>query len=356
MYSRWWEASDSVVGEYLSWMSYSVTSPIVPNYEADQLVVEWVMWWNARMAIVMYTPVTDENNNEIADEDEDRYRVIVHYQYSRWVMATWDKNVDDLLDGQIYSVESPVVEYYTADELLIEWTIDWADAEITVTYTPNNDKNNNWIADEEEKEEWWQYSWWGGRKVVNTNTHTHGSANINSNEEEIKRTEKYDANYPLEFNEAYQFSYNNKVTTVEAIKDAKMYTPIRRIEMAKMLSYYAINVLWEKPDDTLYVSFRDVSDKMDAQYDNGVTLAYQLWIMWINMPNNKFRPNDYVTRWEFATALSRMVYWIDDGRWRVKYYEPHMDKLYNEWIISDINPKMKELRWYVMLMLMRISK
>jgi hypothetical protein len=59
-----------------------------------------------------------------------------------------------------------------------------------------------------------------------------------------------------------------------------MYTPIKRIEMAKMLSYYAMNVLWKKPDDTLYVSFKDVSDKMNSEYDNWVTLAYQLWIMW----------------------------------------------------------------------------
>jgi hypothetical protein len=30
------------------------------------------------------------------------------------------------------------------------------------------------------------------------------------------------------------------------------------------------------------------------------------------MPNDKFRPNDYVTRAEFATALSRMLYGLDD--------------------------------------------
>jgi hypothetical protein len=33
------------------------------------------------------------------------------------------------------------------------------------------------------------------------------------------------------------------ITTVDTIKEAKMYTPIKRIEMAKMLSYYAMNVL-----------------------------------------------------------------------------------------------------------------
>ncbi|MBR7037006.1 S-layer homology domain-containing protein [bacterium] len=30
------------------------------------------------------------------------------------------------------------------------------------------------------------------------------------------------------------------------------------------------------------------------------------------MPNNRFRPNDEVTRAEFATALSRMIYKTSD--------------------------------------------
>jgi hypothetical protein len=48
-----------------------------------------------------------------------------------------------------------------------------------------------------------------------------------------------------------------------------------------------------------------------------------------------------------------MLYNIEDGRWNVKYYEPHITKLYNEWIITNKNGKMKEKRWYVMTMLMR---
>jgi hypothetical protein len=82
-------------------------------------------------------------------------------------------------------------------------------------------------------------------------------------------------------------------------------------------------------------------------------LAYQLGIMWQNMKNNEFRPNDEVTRAEFVTALSRMIYWVEDWKWSTKYYEPHMSKLYKEWIISKTDPKIKEKRWYVMTMLMR---
>jgi hypothetical protein len=77
--------------------------------------------------------------------------------------------------------------------------------------------------------------------------------------------------------------------------------------------------------------------------------------MWINMPNNKFRPDDIVTRWEFVTAFSRMLFNTSDWEYRStpRYYVNHMEKLKNEWIVTKDNPKMEERRWYVMIMLMR---
>jgi len=118
------------------------------------------------------------------------------------------------------------------------------------------------------------------------------------------------------------------------------------------LAYYAINVLWEKPDTSKWViKFDDVSNKLNKEYDNAVYLSYQLWIMWQNIKNSKFRPYDEVNRAEFATALSRLLYWTED--WENKYYEPHITKLYNEWFIKVIDPSLKEKRWYIMIVLMR---
>ena len=184
--------------------------------------------------------------------------------------------------------------------------------------------------------------------VDNTSTHpsnSHGSATTNTTPAPT---------YTAEFKSAYSFAKTYWITNKESIQDAKMYTELTRIQMAKMLSQYAINVLGQTPDYSRWVvSFNDVSNKLNKEYDNAVTLAYQLWIMWINMKNNNFRPRDTVTRAEFATALSRMLYWIEDGKWKTKYYEPHIAKLYNEWIINNTNAKMTEKRWYVMTMLMR---
>ena len=44
-------------------------------------------------------------------------------------------------------------------------------------------------------------------------------------------------------NNAYTFAYNNKITTINTIEQADMNGPLTRIAMAKMLSYFAINVL-----------------------------------------------------------------------------------------------------------------
>ncbi len=165
--------------------------------------------------------------------------------------------------------------------------------------------------------------------------------------------------YSTEFQQAYEFAKQNWITTMSTIQKADMNWKLTRIQMAKMLSEYAINVLWMEPDISKWIAdFSDVTRKMNKDYDNWVTLAYQLWIMWQNMPNNKFRPNDEVSRAEFVTALSRLLYSTSDGKYEStpKYYINHMERLVKEWIIKKDDPKMKELRGYVMIMLMRSAE
>jgi len=570
-YSRDEQAHEPVIASYLSWISYSVTSPIIANYTADKLVVEWIMWEENKIVIVTYSPDEDENHDGYADALETKYTVTVHYEYSRGWVAHADNVEQDVLSGLSYSITSPTIAHYTASKQIISWIVtgvnieetvvyipvndangdgyadedetkytviytDWVDNEVifadqktenilswtatpafvwtptrenyifswwtpnvapkvtknatytarwkedfnhngiddatelhytltihyvngsgwkvyddyiwsyvswvnytvtsplrtyytiqtwwevisgvmwtwniekTVVYIANHDTNGNWIADEEEvvptPSGWWSSGgWW--KKMPTTDTH--GSAidkdtqdSTNKDTEDVKDSledkkweEKTDLNtdnidndskwgvtdngawqssdsssqwqgssssssvsYTQEQVEAYTFAKANGITTKSSIEEAKMNTTLTRIQMAKMLSNFAINVLWEAPDTSKSINFKDVSSKKDKEYDNWVTLAYQLWIMWQNMKNNEFRPNDEVTRGEFASALSRLLYntpeWEYKSTW--KYYVPHIAKLYNEWIINKVEPKLKEKRWYVMLMLMRSVK
>lgn len=178
---------------------------------------------------------------------------------------------------------------------------------------------------------------------------SHGSAEFKYD------TLKFNPKYSDEMNEAYQYARYYDITTKNSIKDADMYSGLNRIAMAKMLTNYAENVLWEDNFDTRRnCTFTDVSNSLDKDYDYWVTKACQLWIMWVNMPNNKFYPNWWVTRAEFATALSRLLYNTKDGTER--YYSTHITKLRREWIITNTDPALWELRGYVMLMLKRVAE
>ena len=224
-------------------------------------------------------------------------------------------------------------------------------------------------------------SWWGGRwrgsESIDSQTDTHWAADdektdsdSENNNEDIDGLDvvNYNPDLPAgqqtlsdglttEMHRAYKFAYKHGITTMPTILDADMFGPLDRISMAKMLSQYAINVLWKTPDTSIEVpAFPDITPELNEEFWNAVTLAYQLWIMWINI--DKFRPFDLVPRSEFGTALSRMLYQTSDWIYEKtdEYYTPHFEKLKEEGIMSVFDPYMKELRWYVMIMLMRSAE
>ena len=265
----------------------------------------------------------------------------------------------DVIYSWVYKSDTSNITYpsWTRDGYTISW-----DKPIPATMPLNGDTiTANWT---ENKKPSWGSSGWGGRSKTDTDSSDKSNESQTWNQTDSdSSTWSQDDNtsdkhtewqtYSEEFQEAYEFAKEKWITTMPTINDANMNGKLTRIAMAKMLSYYAINVLWQKPDETRVNKFNDITDKLDAQYDSGVTLSYQLWIMWINMPNNNFRPNDEVTRAEFATALSRMLYSTPDGK---PYYTTHLQKLKAEWILTNDDYKMKELRWYVMIMLKRSAK
>ena len=159
--------------------------------------------------------------------------------------------------------------------------------------------------------------------------------------------------YTTEAIEAFDFASDNWIISATNIRSADWEWYLNRISMAKILSQFAISVLWIQPDEDKYTSFYDVSEDLNRQYDNWVLLAYQLWIMWVW--THYFRPYDRVTRWEFATAISRMIYHIEDWNNWEAYYYPHLNKLRNEWILTNTDPNRIEKRWLALIILKRIA-
>lgn len=284
-----------------------------------------------------------------------------------------------ILSGENLIITAPTSENWKSDCTIIFSDDEWNLLSWVFSYSFNTLQTNNW---------WWGGGWWWGGinskentlttsqnatswKIISTTWNLNSwineeittlekpkdlklfedSKNNNSDKSrylEWDQNEKLSNWYTREFNNAYIFAYLNGITTMDDINKADMNGELTRIAMAKMLSNYAINILWKEPINTAIPKFSDISNELNNSYWWAVYSAYQLWIMWIWI--NKFRPYDKVTRAEFATALSRILYSTPDGK---PYYSTHLQKLEKEWIITNTNPNLKELRWYIMIMLMR---
>ena len=369
--------------------------------------------------VASWTPNTDSNNNWIADEEESFIitredgdgNFVWSGEFAYGVSPAFGGTQPEKT-GYIFSSRDPAVQSvtgdftytatWTANEYTITFDTDWWSAINPITWNynepitaPSNPTKAGAVFDSWSpafpatmplgwatlKAIWrnalsggWS-AWWGWvKKEIDDCPNgdysssyydwTCGSKDSSSNDDNLSswaNAKDIDSTEWLESNElqtAYERAHQNWITTMDTVEKADLNGNLTRIAMAKMLSKYAINVLWKTPDETRTNKFNDVDEKLDAEYDDGVSLAYQLWIMWINMPNNNFRPFDLVSRAEFVTALSRMRYGTPDGEYAgtAEYYKNHMEILSNEWIVSLLDPEMKELRWYVMVMLMRSSR
>ena len=78
--------------------------------------------------------------------------------------------------------------------------------------------------------------------------------------------------------------------------------------------------------------------------------------MWIDAdwsPIKNFNPSGKVTRAQFATVLSRVLYWSKYNQTWNKYYEKHIKALESAGILTKTDPSIQELRWWIILMLYR---
>lgn len=151
---------------------------------------------------------------------------------------------------------------------------------------------------------------------------------------------------------AYKRAYIKDITTMDTLSWARVQGFLTRWEMAKMIVNYAINILWKQLDTTKQASFKDLN--LESQEMKGyINQAYQLWLMGVNVIN--FNPQWLVTRGEFATVLARLLYG-EEAKGTGFYYDKPIEILRQNGVIKNTNPLMQEVRWYVMLMLMRSSQ
>ena len=163
------------------------------------------------------------------------------------------------------------------------------------------------------------------------------------------------SSFSEEQNHAYLWACGKDITTIRAISGARLDQPLTRAELAKMMSVYVTKVLGKQPVLTGVAQYPDVDSKMGDLADY-IQLAYQLQIMGIHHDGtalSHFEPNKFVTRAEFATVFSRVLYgakYNQDGK---DWAKGHLNALKEAGILKNITPNMLELRGRVLLMLQR---
>jgi hypothetical protein len=158
--------------------------------------------------------------------------------------------------------------------------------------------------------------------------------------------------YSQELNQAYLYAYSIGATTMPTIQTAYIKGHITRAQLAKMMSRYTTQVIWQQPDANKTCAFSDIS-RQDSELRHYIKIACQLGIM--NGDGPYFNPSSMVTRAEFGTVLSRVLYGTT-YEWWTPFYKNHLEALKNADIITNTNPDIIESRWNIMLMLMRAGK
>ena len=163
--------------------------------------------------------------------------------------------------------------------------------------------------------------------------------------------------YSDELVAAYKWAYGQGITTMPTIQKAKLNNSITREQLAKMMVQFMSKVLDKKPIKTDTPDYEDVKVETRGQemYDF-VTLAYQYQIMGIDANGNalkKFKPTGTVSRAEFATVLSRVLFGSAYNQNSGNYRELHIQALNKVGILTNTNPTITELRGWILLMLYR---
>ena len=165
-----------------------------------------------------------------------------------------------------------------------------------------------------------------------------------------------DSQFASEQNDAYLRACQHNITTMRTIQDARLDQPLTRAELAKIMSVYAMKEYHLKPLITGAANYKDVNTDLGDLADY-IQIAYQLQIMGINAdgtPIEAFEPHKLVSRAEFATVLSRVI-WGNKHNISGDYrYSAHLQALKKYKIItSDVPANRWELRGRALLMLHR---
>ena len=275
------------------------------------------------------------------------YTIYFDGNWGVWTMNTMAMTYD--------KEENLLANSFTRDWYIFKWwssSATWDVEYLNNSGVINLTAENLWVVTlyaqrEQEIPSWWWGRSWGSEKVDNPE---HDAAPDDVLTWEI-------IGYDQELIDAYNWAYDLWITSKSTIDDAKLYDNITREELAKMMVVFVSKELGRQPVRTYVPKYWDVSEKSRwAELARYIILAYQYQIMGIHAngtPLRYFDPEWRVTRGEFATVLSRILYGSKYNKEWSEYYERHVQALQDAGILINTDPNIIEQRWRIILMLYR---
>ncbi|MCX6822654.1 MAG: S-layer homology domain-containing protein [candidate division SR1 bacterium] len=167
-----------------------------------------------------------------------------------------------------------------------------------------------------------------------------------------------DSPYSAELTSGFSFAYSVGITSQCPITKANLDGVLLRKHAAKMISQFAVSVLGKKPNNLAVCNFTDMTGET-PEMNYYADLACKLGLMGLKSdgtPDTIFNPSGQVTRAQFGTMLSRLLYGNANNAKPGKRYTAHLNALKAAGIMTKITqPAMLELRGFVMIMMERIS-
>lgn len=213
---------------------------------------------------------------------------------------------------------------------------------------------------------------WAGKRITTANN----SASNNSSTEESESSQNSTwlsittnnncsiegSTYSEEINAAYIRACENWIVESNTITWAKLWDVLNRAEMAKIISIFDISYFDSLPNKNKDCSAFSKSIEWYSQdMQNYMITSCQLERMWIHSttyePLQDFMPSKSVSRAEFWTVLSRILWWRSyEAGENSKYYVEHLNQLKEIWVLTNIDPNLVEYRSYVILMIYRAAR
>lgn len=126
-----------------------------------------------------------------------------------------------------------------------------------------------------------------------------------------------------EHRSAVDFLVTYDFTSIDSIKNFEPNSFLTRSQGAKFLVLFAQKVFCKQADQTIKVEYSDLSET-DASSQNFIIQAKQLGIM-NGAGEDKFYPNEKITRNQFVLGVMRMVFEDDINEYSNKPGDKYFD-------------------------------